>query len=57
MKTLIDDIGSFPLPSTTNREQFEKAYALARKAISEGKDIKKDEFLLKKLLQRDNRLF
>ncbi|MEM3694929.1 MAG: hypothetical protein QXJ11_03105 [Candidatus Bathyarchaeia archaeon] len=45
METLIDDIGSFPLPSTTSREQFERAYRLARKDISEGKDIKRDEFL------------
>ncbi|MEM3577528.1 MAG: hypothetical protein QXX51_03625 [Candidatus Bathyarchaeia archaeon] len=47
MQTLVDDIGSFPLPSTTSREQFERAYTLARKNISEGKDIKNDGFLLK----------
>jgi 5-methyltetrahydropteroyltriglutamate--homocysteine methyltransferase len=47
METLVDDIGSFPLPSTIGREQFERAYTLARKALNEGKDIKKDAFLLK----------
>ncbi|MGB9741332.1 MAG: hypothetical protein ACPLW5_06210 [Candidatus Bathyarchaeales archaeon] len=47
MEVLVDDIGSFPLPPTIGKEQFEKAYLLARKAINQGKDIRKDEFLLK----------
>jgi 5-methyltetrahydropteroyltriglutamate--homocysteine methyltransferase len=45
MDTLIDDIGSFPLPPTIKRETYNKAYELAREAILEGKDIIKDDFL------------
>ncbi len=47
MHTLVDDIGSFPLPKGTSRRLFDKAYTLARDGIIEGRDIKKDEFLLK----------
>jgi 5-methyltetrahydropteroyltriglutamate--homocysteine methyltransferase len=47
MEILVDDIGSFPLPPTIGKEQFERAYALARKALNQGKDIREDEFLLK----------
>jgi len=47
MNVLVDDIGSFPLPSNVRREDFEKAYELAREFISEGKDIKANEFLFK----------
>lgn len=46
MDTLVDDIGSFPLPPKTNRRRFNKAYVLAREAIINGKDVKRDEFLL-----------
>ncbi|MEM3623158.1 MAG: hypothetical protein QXZ02_03595 [Candidatus Bathyarchaeia archaeon] len=46
MNTLIDDVGSFPLPQSIDRKLFDKAYVLAREAITNGKDIKKDEFLL-----------
>jgi len=46
METIVDDIGSFPLPFAINREKFERAYALARKAITEGKNVKGNEFLL-----------
>jgi 5-methyltetrahydropteroyltriglutamate--homocysteine methyltransferase len=45
MDTLVDDIGSFPLPSGIRRESFGKAYQLARDAILQGKDITKDDFL------------
>ncbi len=45
METLVDDIGSFPLPFGVGRESFGKAYQLAREAISQGKDITKDAFL------------
>ena len=45
MDTLVDDIGSFPLPSGIKREIYSSAYMLAREAILEGKDITKDEFL------------
>jgi 5-methyltetrahydropteroyltriglutamate--homocysteine methyltransferase len=45
MDTLVDDVGSFPLPLTVDRETFNRAYCLAREAILNGKDIRKDEFL------------
>ena len=44
MDTLIDDIGSFPLPANIKRETYSKGYELAREAISNGKDPSKDEF-------------
>jgi len=47
MDTLVDDIGSFPLTPSVNRETFNKAYQLAREALINGKDIRKDEFLQK----------
>jgi 5-methyltetrahydropteroyltriglutamate--homocysteine methyltransferase len=46
MNVLVDDVGSFPLPPSIDKKLFEKAYDLAREAIINGKDIKKDEFLL-----------
>lgn len=46
MNTLVDDIGSFPLPPNISKKLFNKAYVLAREALINGKDIKKDEFLL-----------
>lgn len=45
MDILVDDIGSFPLPNTVTRESFNRAYAIAREAIVNGKDIRKNEFL------------
>jgi 5-methyltetrahydropteroyltriglutamate--homocysteine methyltransferase len=47
MDTLVDDIGSFPLPQDVNRETFNKAYQLAREAIVDGRDIREDAFLQK----------
>jgi len=46
MDTIVADVGSFPLPSTVERGTFNKAYGLAREAIRNGKDLRKDEFLL-----------
>jgi len=46
MDALVDDAGSFPLPHYVDRRLFDKAYVLAREAIINGKDIRKDEFLL-----------
>ncbi|MGQ9624197.1 MAG: hypothetical protein ACUVUF_00260 [Candidatus Bathycorpusculaceae bacterium] len=45
MDLLVDDIGSFPLPSYAKRELFDRAYALAREAVINGRDVKKDDFL------------
>lgn len=45
MHMLVDDIGSFPLPSGINRRSFDEAYVLARQAVAGGEDVRKDEFL------------
>jgi 5-methyltetrahydropteroyltriglutamate--homocysteine methyltransferase len=45
MDTLVDDVGSFPLPVEVDRESFSKAYQLAREAMLQGKDISKDDYL------------
>jgi len=45
MDTLVDDIGSFPLPLGVKSESFTKSYHLAREMILQGKDITKDDFL------------
>jgi 5-methyltetrahydropteroyltriglutamate--homocysteine methyltransferase len=45
MITLVDDIGSFPLPTGVGRESYSKAYQLAREAMLQGKDLTKDDFL------------
>jgi 5-methyltetrahydropteroyltriglutamate--homocysteine methyltransferase len=47
MDTLVDDIGSFPLPSHIDRETFGKAYRSAREAITNGEDTAEDDFLSK----------
>jgi 5-methyltetrahydropteroyltriglutamate--homocysteine methyltransferase len=51
MEPLVDDIGSFPLPAEVDRETFNKAYQLAREAIVDGRDVRKDPFLLKNFCQ------
>jgi 5-methyltetrahydropteroyltriglutamate--homocysteine methyltransferase len=45
METLVDDIGSFPLPDKIGSDSFSHAYRLAREAILEGKDVSADPFL------------
>lgn len=45
MQTLVDDIGSFPLPQSVERKAFEKAYATARKWMIHGRNPAEDEFL------------
>lgn len=45
MDTIVDDIGSFPLPQEVDRVNFGKAYQLARENIVQSKDITKDDFL------------
>jgi 5-methyltetrahydropteroyltriglutamate--homocysteine methyltransferase len=43
--TLIDDVGSFPLPSNVNRETFNKAYQRTREVILKGKTSRADAFV------------
>ena len=45
MDTLVDDIGSFPLPANIKRETYARAYELAREAILKRQDLTKDDFL------------
>ena len=47
METLVDDIGSFPLPEGIRREQYAKAYEQARELIIKKQDPFKDEFVEK----------
>ena len=47
METLVDDIGSFPLPEGTKREEYARAYELARQSIINHQDPSKDEFIRK----------
>ena len=48
MYPLVDDVGSFPLPSYVDRNTFNRAYDLARQAIIEGRDVMKDDVLSSK---------
>src|SRR5665648_106822 len=45
MDTLVDDIGSFPLPQGIGREAYSKAYELAREAIIKGINPAENEFV------------
>jgi 5-methyltetrahydropteroyltriglutamate--homocysteine methyltransferase len=45
MGALIDDVGSFPLPSNMNRETFDRAYRLAREVLTRGKSLRADAFV------------
>lgn len=47
MDTLVDDVGSFPLPPNVNKESASKANLLARQAAIEGKNLTEDDFLNK----------
>ena len=47
METLVDDIGSFPLPAGIKREEYARAYEAARQAIISHQDPSKDEFIQK----------
>ena len=44
METLVDDVGSFPLPTGIKRENYSRAYELAREAIISHQDPSKSEF-------------
>jgi 5-methyltetrahydropteroyltriglutamate--homocysteine methyltransferase len=50
METLVDDIGSFPLPPDIKRENYSRAYELAREALAKGADPSKDEFVQKNFI-------
>ena len=45
MDTLVDDIGSFPLPASVEPATFSRAYRLAREAMANGRAIREDAFL------------
>ncbi len=47
MAALVDDVGSFPLPQTVQRDAYDRAYRLAREAILNGKEMDHDEFVRK----------
>ena len=47
MDTIVDDVGSFPLPTNVNKEAFTKAYQLAREAAINGDNPREDAFLEK----------
>jgi 5-methyltetrahydropteroyltriglutamate--homocysteine methyltransferase len=51
MSTLVDDVGSFPLPPQIDRKSFDRAYVLARKSLASRKDLTSDEFLLNNFYQ------
>jgi 5-methyltetrahydropteroyltriglutamate--homocysteine methyltransferase len=46
MSVCVDDVGSFPLPTSVDRGVFNRAYVLAREGIVRGRDVRRDEFLL-----------
>lgn len=43
MDTLVDDVGSFPLPDNVDRQTFSKARNMAGRAIIDGKSLAEDE--------------
>jgi 5-methyltetrahydropteroyltriglutamate--homocysteine methyltransferase len=45
MDVLVDDIGSYPLPSNVDRETFNSAYRMARDAIVQGASLQEDKFV------------
>jgi 5-methyltetrahydropteroyltriglutamate--homocysteine methyltransferase len=45
MNVLVDDIGSYPLPSDVDRETFNSAYRMARDAIVQGTSLNEDKFV------------
>jgi 5-methyltetrahydropteroyltriglutamate--homocysteine methyltransferase len=51
MSTLVDDVGSFPLPTQVDRKSFDRAYVLSREALANRKDLASDEFLNKNFYQ------
>jgi len=51
MCPLIDDVGSFPLPKSVNRETFAQAYLKTREAIINKQNPFADEFMQKNFCQ------
>ncbi len=51
MQPLIDDVGSFPLPTGVKRDTFAEAYLKTREAIINGQDPTADEFTQKNFCQ------
>ncbi len=47
MDPIIEDVGSFPLPSNVSRQTFNQAYRIAREAAVKGEDLTKNDFLQK----------
>jgi 5-methyltetrahydropteroyltriglutamate--homocysteine methyltransferase len=47
MDTLVDDVGSFPLPPNVNKEAFSEAYRRARAAAINSKNLRSDPILEK----------
>jgi 5-methyltetrahydropteroyltriglutamate--homocysteine methyltransferase len=45
MEPLVDDIGSFPLPAEVDRETYNKAYQLARDAMTNGGEVSGNQFI------------
>jgi 5-methyltetrahydropteroyltriglutamate--homocysteine methyltransferase len=45
METYVDDIGSFPLPAGIKRENYAKAYEMAKDALIKGQDPYDDPFV------------
>ncbi|MEM2147311.1 MAG: hypothetical protein QXJ94_01760 [Candidatus Bathyarchaeia archaeon] len=45
MQTLVDDIGSFPLPKSVERKAFEEAYILAREYAVKDKNFRENSFI------------
>ena len=45
MSTQVDDVGSYPLPTTVDRETFDRAYRQARDTFIKGGDPRNDPFL------------
>ena len=51
MDTIVEDIGSFPLPANVTRQDFNQAYRLAREQATAGRDLTKDSFLQRNFCQ------
>jgi 5-methyltetrahydropteroyltriglutamate--homocysteine methyltransferase len=48
MNALVDDVGSFPLPASVSRADYDRAYVLAREAMRAGKGFGADDPFVRK---------